>query len=45
MTASDIKMIIAMLAIIKNNASEHGDEKTVHDIQLVLDVLTDKLKE
>ena len=43
MTASDIKMIMAMLVIIKNNALEKGEEKTANEIQLVLDVLGEKL--
>lgn len=42
MTVSDIKMIMAMLVLIRDNAKERNEDKTAKEIDSVLDVLKDQ---
>ena len=45
MTASDIKTIKAMLTLIKKHAKEKNEDSTVEEIEEVISVLDEKMKE
>ena len=44
MTAADIKMVTAMLSIIRDSAREKNENKTADQIDAVIDVLNDQIK-
>ncbi len=45
MTQADLKMVIAMLGLVKNNAESRKEEATVREIEEIIDALKEKQNE
>ena len=44
MTQADIRMVKAMLVLIRNNAEKNNEKETVEQLDSVISVLDDKIK-
>ncbi len=44
MTLSDIKMVTAMLTLIRDDAKEKNEQKTAEQIESVIEILNEKAK-